>query len=143
MPSVRILHTAQFTALVSQVQQVRDTGAAGLLDDGIHMLASSSSFDWSAFEKLLPTGKDEASVAVRRKFFHTCDVSGNGLISLAEFDRGLRTFIGATDVSERVWRAKPAIARAFHAAKGSSKAGRSRSADGLLEDDYVSRSEFR
>ena len=50
--------------------------------------------DWSAFAKHMPIGKDAASVSTRRRFFSTCDVNGNGLVSLAEYDRGLRTFIG-------------------------------------------------
>ena len=75
--------------------------------------AADGSIDWSAFAKLLPVGKDEASLKARKKFFRVCDVNSNGLISLAEYDRGLRTFIGSNTLSEKLFKAKLAIARAF------------------------------
>lgn len=106
--------------------------------------------DWSQFATLMPTGMDDASVKTRKKFFKVCDVNGNGMLSLAEFDRGLRTFIGASTLSEELFNAKPAIQRAFHAAKRSdNQDGTKRTnhaADGvrgLVHNDFVSRSEFR
>ena len=55
--------------------------------------------DWAAFSKNMPLGMDDASVETRKKFFSVCDINGNGMVSLAEYDRGLRTFIGAGTLS--------------------------------------------
>ena len=73
------------------------------------------------------------------------------------YDRGLRTFLGANTLSNQLFSAKPAIARAFHAARrADNKAGggangapnltRVRGSEMVSHvdaDDYVSRSEFR
>ena len=106
--------------------------------------------DWAAFSKNMPLGMDEAAVETRKKFFSVCDINGNGMVSLAEYDRGIRTFIGSGTLSDQLYKAKPAIQRAFHAARRSDvKAGKTEAVaseggvQGLAYNDYVSRSEFR
>ena len=101
-------------------------------------------FEWADFAAQLPTGKDEASRKQRKKIFDTCDVNANGVLSLAEFDRGLREVFGH-DFELRVFKAKPAIMRAFQAAKkwNKSKGKKSKIPFGLNGDDYVDKSEFR
>ena len=46
-------------------------------------------FNWKDFAEKLPVGTDEASKVQRDKAFDACDTNGNGVLSLAEFDRGL------------------------------------------------------
>ena len=75
-------------------------------------MADVTAFNWSEYAQKLPWQKDAASEAVRRKIFDACDMNGNGLISLAELDRGLREVLGS-DVEQHVYSAKPAIMRAF------------------------------
>ena len=58
---------------------------------------------------------------------------GNGYLSLAEVDKGLHETCGLDGVHS----CKPAIIRAFNAAKGLKKGA------GGRDDDYVSRIEFR
>ena len=60
------------------------------------------------------------------------DGNGNGKLSLAELDGGIRDVLGCGEV----FAAKPAIARAFHAARGSTGGEES-------NDDYVEFKEFR
>ena len=38
----------------------------------------------------MPTGRDKASHKKRRKLFKDIDVNGNGILSLAEVDKGIR-----------------------------------------------------
>ena len=76
----------------------------------------------------LPTGTDAAARAARRKLFAEIDGNGNGYLSLAEVDRGIRA--GVLETRELA-DSKAAVMRAFQAAKG---AGVSRSA---LSDDCV------
>ena len=57
-------------------------------------------FDWADFSQKLPSGRDDASEARRRTLFSSIDANGNGVLSLAEFDRGLLEVLGA-DYSQR------------------------------------------
>ncbi|KAL2628861.1 hypothetical protein R1flu_013547 [Riccia fluitans] len=81
----------------------------------------------------LPSDKTPEEKAARSKLFTQFDPNGNGYLSLAEVDKGIRDVLGLEDLFE----AKPAIIRAFSAAKGVSK-GKSK-----VGDDFVERSEFR
>ena len=105
---------------------------------------SPASFDWAQFRSKLPTGKDKASEAVRKKLWDTMDVNQNNFISLAEFDRGLREVLGS-DKLQVVYKAKPPIIRAFNAARAmdQTKGRNAVTRDGLNVDDFVSWSEFR
>ncbi len=60
--------------------------------------------------------------------------TGNGYLSLAEVDKGLQESCGL----DAVYKCKPAIIRAFNAAKGLKKNGVKDQAD-----DYVTKIEFR
>ncbi|CAM6098372.1 unnamed protein product [Calypogeia fissa] len=88
---------------------------------------------WAEIKAKLPSDKTPEAKAVRSKLFHQFDPNGNGYLSLAEIDRGVRDVMGLEDVYE----AKPAIMRAFAAAKN---AGKSTAKYGA---DFVERSEFR
>ena len=46
--------------------------------------------DWELIAKRMPTGRDKASHKKRRKIFKAMDVNGNGILSLAEVDKGIR-----------------------------------------------------
>ena len=112
-------------------------------------------FDWDELEQALPTGTDFASLARRRQLWQAFDMNGNGLLSLAEFDRGLQNVCAsalAGSSMSRVTRAKPAIARAFHAARLSDqRRGANRRIEstvldrrvGLNHDHFVGWAEFR
>ena len=113
------------------------------------------SFDWALFSTTLPTGQDAASEAVRDKLWSVFDMNGNGLVSLAEWERGLHeTFATkeAESIHRVIMRAKPAVARAFHAAKAydQTKGVRQRASSSIYatraghdEDQFVSRTELR
>ena len=60
-------------------------------------------------------------------------MNGNGLLSLAEVDKGMKDVIKLPQLFD----AKPVLIRAFNAAKTKSKATSKHS------DDYVSKSEYR
>ena len=104
-------------------------------------MSETPKFDWKDFALKLPVGKDKASQLVRDKAFDVADTNGNGVLSLAEFDRALREIL-SSDYHLRVFHAKPAIMRAFQAAKRSGKGG-GFAPPGLNPTDYVDRHEFR
>ncbi|BBN12497.1 hypothetical protein MPTK1_5g20600 [Marchantia polymorpha subsp. ruderalis] len=81
----------------------------------------------------LPYGKTPEAKAKRSELFKEFDPNGNGYLSLAEVDRGVRDVLKF----EELYDCKPAIIRAFNAAKG---AGKSKA---KLGADFVERSEFR
>jgi len=65
--------------------------------------------------------------------FDMIDGNGNGLLSLAEVDGGVRDKLSLDDL----FAAKPALIRAFNAAKASEKGSKTH------DDDYVDLREFR
>ena len=69
--------------------------------------------DWPALSAKLPTSKSEEDKAKRKQLFRAIDGNGNGYLSLAEIDCGVRDVLQCHEIFE----AKPAIHRAFHAAK--------------------------
>mmetsp|Transcript_3033 Transcript_3033/g.7348 ORF Transcript_3033/g.7348 Transcript_3033/m.7348 type:complete len:130 (+) Transcript_3033:58-447(+) len=81
----------------------------------------------------LPTSKSDDEKTTRNALFKQFDPNGNGYLSLAEVDKGLRETYGL----DALYNCKPAIMRAFQASKGLKKG------KGGREDDYVSRVEFR
>jgi len=93
---------------------------------------------------LVHLGKGEKPVAVGVELleelhalaliFRQFDPNGNGLLSLAEVDKGCRDVIGLHDIFD----AKPVIMRAFQAAK---KAGKEHSKH--ANPDFVTKPEFR
>ena len=85
----------------------------------------------------LPTGIDEVDASIRKQLFTRFDPNGNNFLSLAELDKGLLVqFKLDGDSDFAVKRCKPAILRAFQAAKDVS-------GDGGHDADYVTRGEFR
>jgi hypothetical protein len=77
---------------------------------------------------------DPASKRKRDELWNGFDINGNGLLSLAEVDKGLRDVL---QLGDNLFRAKKAIIRAFTKAKGAVPKKRTYSAD------YVDRCEFR
>lgn len=106
-------------------------------DDGGHTRSVASGrrvlIDWTAVNAQLPIGLDPASKAARRKLFAHFDPNGNGILSLAEVDRGLKRVLQLGGVSQ----CTPAVHRAFHAARDSVKPV----AD--FSNRYIDRNEFR
>ena len=89
--------------------------------------------DWRALAAKLPTGKGAAERKARMDMFSDFDPNGNGYLSLAEVDKGVNDVLRC----EKIFNAKPAIMRAFQAAKAA------RSTKSKLGADYVERIEFR
>ena len=81
----------------------------------------------------LPTEKTAEQREKRMAMFEQFDPNGNGYLSLAEVDKGLHETYGL----EGVYNCKPAIMRAFSAAKGLKQGGSGH------DDDYVTKVEFR
>lgn len=114
----------------------------------------ASGFDWATFSRILPASKDDAAAeAQRKKVWRMIDMNSNGLVSLAELDRGLiECFASEPTVAPTMARAKQAIHRSFHAAKALDQSkGRNyrKQSDALHlyaghdQDAFVSWSEFR
>lgn len=89
--------------------------------------------DWDVIRKKLPVKRTGVDVERRKKMFTEFDPNGNGYLSLAELDKGIRDVLQL----DNVFRCKPAIMRAYQAAKAK---GPQRS---KYSDDYVERNEFR
>ena len=90
--------------------------------------------DWKNIAEQLPIKKnDQAQKEQRKKLWSQIDYNGNRYVSLAEVEKGLRDVIQ----NDTLFRAKPAIMRAFQYAKnytkGTSKYG----------DDYLEKRDFR
>ncbi len=82
----------------------------------------------------LPTEKTNEDRAQRKRMFSSFDPNGNGVLSLAEVDKGIRDVLKCDEMFD----CKPAIMRAFQHAKNLVKSRR-----GELGDDYVELREFR
>merc|ERR1739838_76214 len=88
--------------------------------------------DLQAIASKIPVNHDdEKEHRLRQEMFHNMDINGSGQISLAEFDTGIRQWIG-----EDVALLHPAVKCAFKVAKSS---------DGnkFADNDYVEIQEFR
>jgi len=89
--------------------------------------------DKAALNAQLPTGRDSASRLARHKIFSRFDPNGNGILSLAEVDNGLKQILQLAGIED----VTPAINRAFHAAREVAPPV----AD--FSNDYVDKNEFR
>lgn len=89
--------------------------------------------NWAELSAKLPTEKTAAQKQARRKTFNGMDMNGNGYLSLAEVDKGVRDILR----SDHLFDCKPAMIRAFNAVKDTAPAHTPHS------DDYVTRAEFR
>ena len=90
-------------------------------------------YDWEGLLKRLPIKKTVEERTKRRQLWNAIDMNGNGYISLAEFDRGVRDVLNLP----KIFSLKKVLIRAFNAAKNKIK-GKSKHSD-----DYVEWLEFR
>ena len=97
------------------------------------MQSDFKNFDWDGLIKKLPIKKTAAERAERKKIWNAIDMNGNGFISLAEFDRGIRDVLGLP----QIFSLKKVLIRAFNAAKDKIKGKAKQS------QDYVEWLEFR
>ena len=88
---------------------------------------------WKILEQKLPWEQNGAHEQLRDQQWRAIDMNGNGYISLAEFDKGLRDVIDLPIL----FKTKPVLLRAFYAAKDKAKA------KSLYSDDYIERGEYR
>ena len=96
-------------------------------------MVEQQNINWAEIREKLPYGRDPATKAKRDKIWSYIDVNGNGYVSLAEVDKGLRDVLQL----DSVFNCKKAIMRAFQASKNAVK---TKSKHG---DDYIERCEFR
>ena len=97
------------------------------------MQSDFKNFDWDGLLKKLPIEKTTADRAARKKIWNAIDMNGNGFVSLAEFDRGVRDVLGLP----QIFSLKKVLIRAFNAAKDKVKGKAKQS------QDYVEWLEFR
>ncbi len=88
---------------------------------------------WSELKQKLPWQKTPEEKAKRDIIWQSIDVNGNGILSLAELDKGLCDVLNI----QFLFAVKSVLIRAFNAAKVVIKPRHS------YGDDYVSRGEFR
>eukprot|EP00760_Papus_ankaliazontas_P015515 PhM_4_TR16559/c0_g1_i1/m.101241 len=91
-----------------------------------------SGVNWAEINAKLPVEKTPEQKSQRMALFSKFDPNGNGFLSLAETDKGIRDVLGLDGVFD----CKPAIMRAFQSAKKID----TRSAG---NDDYIQKNEFR
>eukprot|EP00959_Pyramimonas_sp_CCMP1952_P091506 1915654-Pyramimonas_sp.AAC.1 len=72
--------------------------------------------NWPEISARLPSERTPEAKAQRMQLFERFDPNGNGYLSLAEVDKGVRDVLEL----DGVYNCKPAIMRAFQAAKGKS-----------------------
>ena len=96
-------------------------------------MVEAHNINWQHISASLPYGTDPASKQERDRLWKGMDVNGNGLLSLAEVDKGLRDIL----CLEEVFYCKRAIFQAFTQAKNSSN---SKHPQG---NHYVEKREFR
>ncbi|KAK3251352.1 hypothetical protein CYMTET_39307 [Cymbomonas tetramitiformis] len=89
--------------------------------------------DWPSITAKLPAGRTPEEKAARTDLFAQFDPNSNGYLSLAEVDKGIRDVLEL----EELFDCKPAIMRAFQAAKGV------HNSKSTLGPDFIERIEFR
>merc|ERR1719478_1404635 len=92
-----------------------------------------SMVDKAALHAQLPIGRDPSSKLARSKLFSRFDPNGNGILSLAEVDKGLKQILQLAGIED----CTPAINRAFHAARDAAPPVAS------FSNDYIDKNEFR
>ena len=97
------------------------------------MQSDYKNFDWNGLLNKLPIKKTAEEREKRKQMWKIIDNNGNGYVSLAEFDKGVRDVLNLPDI----FKLKKVLMRAFQAAKNKYK---SKSTHG---DDYVEWMEFR
>jgi Ca2+-binding EF-hand superfamily protein len=96
---------------------------------------TSKTIDWDGIREKLPMEKTPEQKSKREELFTLFDPNGNGILSLAEVDRGCRDVLGLYEMFD----CKKVIMRAFQAAKGVNDA----KCTSPLGRDTIERCEFR
>jgi len=94
----------------------------------------SDEIDWEEIAGKLPTAKTPEDKKRRKQMFREFDPNGNGVLSLAEIDKGVRDVLGIDEMFD----SKPAIMRAYMIAKDSQRSKRPE-----IGDDYIELREFK
>ena len=97
------------------------------------MQSDYKNFDWNGLINKLPIKKTTEEREKRKNMWKIIDNNGNGYVSLAEFDKGVRDVLNLPDM----FKLKKVLMRAFQAAKNKYK---SKATHG---EDYVEWMEFR
>merc|ERR1711863_79560 len=84
--------------------------------------------NWEEINSKLPYQRNDEEKAKRRELFKQFDPNGNGYLSLAEVDKGMRDVLQCDELLD----CKQAVNRSFHFAKNKSQ-GDSKFGDDLLE----------
>eukprot|EP00462_Mataza_sp_D1_P004751 CAMPEP_0175111942 /NCGR_PEP_ID=MMETSP0086_2-20121207/15135_1 /TAXON_ID=136419 /ORGANISM="Unknown Unknown, Strain D1" /LENGTH=243 /DNA_ID=CAMNT_0016390645 /DNA_START=60 /DNA_END=791 /DNA_ORIENTATION=+ len=95
-------------------------------------MSTGKSIDWQHMASKLPVDDSKDSKEKRKMLFKLMDFNANGLLSLAEIDKGVRDVLDC----ENLFDAKPAIMRAYQASKNSRTGAKNNS-------DYVEPGEFK
>lgn len=104
--------------------------------------------NWTKIKAMLPYDRSPESVEERKKLWGQIDMNGNGYVSLAEVDKGLRDVFQI----DEIFNCKPVIIRAFNAAKGIGQGIKPPGWDEIQDRyktraldpvDYIERKEFR
>mmetsp|Transcript_38863 Transcript_38863/g.83718 ORF Transcript_38863/g.83718 Transcript_38863/m.83718 type:complete len:191 (+) Transcript_38863:122-694(+) len=90
--------------------------------------------DWDNIRQKLPTEKTNEQKAKRKLLFRQFDPNGNGYLSLAEIEKGVRDVLQLPEIYER----KEVMMRAYQAAKGVANTNKNE-----VGSDFVEASEFR
>mmetsp|Transcript_81121 Transcript_81121/g.251758 ORF Transcript_81121/g.251758 Transcript_81121/m.251758 type:complete len:463 (+) Transcript_81121:48-1436(+) len=112
----------------------RRGGREGKNTEAMRKMIAAEDVDWEAISAKLPFERTKEAFQKRSELFNQFDPNGNGYLSLAEVDKGIRDVLQV----DAIFDAKPAIMRAFQASKQACP-----SPEGSPGDDYVQRKEFR
>lgn len=110
----------------------KHAGREGATTKAVRKKIATSGVDWEKINEKLPYERTPEAYQKRSELFSRFDPNGNGYLSLAEVDKGLRDVLELDEIFD----AKPAIMRAFQAAKNAVP-------DNGYGPDYVQRKEFR
>ena len=94
-----------------------------------------TSINWVEVRRKLPYKRTADEKMQREDLWKLFDINNNGLLSLAELDKGMRDILSCDEIFDR----KPVMMRAWQAAKNKIHGKRK---DGM-SDDYVEKKEFR
>ena len=97
------------------------------------MQSDFKNYDWDKFLESLPIKKTAEDRAKRKKMWSAIDMNGNGYVSLAEFERGVRDVLNLP----KIFTLKKVLMRAYQTAKDKIK-GKSKHSK-----DYIEWLEFR
>ena len=130
------MYEEEAAAAAEEEAAIAAATAAAQKSDFVYVRGKGMMDKWEALDALavrLPTGRTDSDRRLRKNLFNSFDPNGNGYLSLAEVQKGVRDVLQ----SDALFDAKPAIMRAFQAAKNAVDT-KSR-----LGADFVERAEFR